>query len=305
MAALLAAPGVASANPVSLTVVGDACDLSGLDAEVTNLLAGSEATDARASVVTTRSDGALTADVSVVDAEGESYGTRTVTASSCRDLFDSVAVVIAMAVSDTVNRALPLTIPEPIGPIPPLSVPEHPATNETPMGITRAATTPARSELTLDGFVAGARSVTSSSEQVQIGARLKRGQRSMSLEIAAGALDEVAITTTNNITIATAELTLAPCAHVRSLTGCALLSGGVIRGSGESLYGARAMSIPMAATGLRLGWEHFVTSRVALRVHLDARAMLTKATFDVDYMPVWESSRFEGSAAVGLLARFL
>jgi hypothetical protein len=33
--------------------------------------------------------------------------------------------------------------------------------------------------------------------------------------------------------------------------------------------------------------------------------MLTKATFDVDYMPVWESRRFEGSAAVGLLARFL
>lgn len=306
---LLAASTYASASPVSVTVVGDACDFGGLDGELSNLLAGNDVAASRASVAMSRSGQTLTADVLVVDADGQPHGPRTVTATSCTDLLDSVAVVIAMAVSGPAGPTEAMD-PAPAEEPPPTSAPDALGSStlapEATLAVTHAVTVQRPSPLSIDGYIAGARSTTSSaSEQLQLGARLKRGAASISLQIGAGVPDEVQVTTTGKVTITQAELTVAPCAHFKSLSGCALLSAGVLHGSGESLYGARVVSVPTAATGLRVGWEHFFTDNVAFRLHLDGRAMLTTVTFDVDYMPVWQSSRFEGSAAVGLLARFL
>jgi hypothetical protein len=287
---------------VTTTVTGDGCDLTGLDANVAKLLADNEVPDAQASVVTTGNKRTFRADVTVVDDDGQSHGPRIVTASSCAELFDSVAVVIAMAVSGTANPLTSVGDMDAIEPIPAVEVP--PSTDAVNLVVTRAALVRSPRRWSIDGYVAAARSLTSS-EQIQVGARVSRGRRSLTLQLAVHAPEAVEVTTTAQIAITQTELTLAPCAHMGSLSGCALLVGGIIQGDGGALYGTRAVVVPMAATGLRVGWEHFLTPGFAVRVHVDARAMLTKATFDVDHMPVWESSRVEGSAAVGLLARFL
>jgi hypothetical protein len=226
---------------VTTTVTGDGCDLTGLDADVASLLAGNDVPDAQASVVTTGNKRTFRADVTVVDDDGQSHGPRTVTASSCRELFDSVAVVIAMAVSGTENSAPSVGDTNAITPMPAVELPTP--TVESSIGVSRRALLQAPAPLSIDGYVAAARSVTSS-EQMQVGARVKRGHGSLTLQLGVSAPEDVQVTTTAQIAITQAELTLAPCRHFDSLSVCALLSGGIIHGDGGSLYGARAVVTP-------------------------------------------------------------
>ena len=66
----------------------------------------------------------------------------------------------------------------------------------------------------------------------------------------------------------------------------------------------RSVYAPSVASGLRLTWERWYR-RVGARLQLDGRAFLTTTRFQVDYMPVWNSERFEASAGFSVLARFL
>lgn len=315
-AATLAATTAARAERLIISIRGDACDLSALDAELTQMLADKPVGGSRVSVVTHIGNQTLSAEVLFVEAEGQTHGPRLVTASSCDDLFDSIALVIVMALPDA-------AVHEPADPrdaseletatTPMLPATPHPLEPPAPtlpvenLAIARSASAEAPRVLAIDGYISGASTVTSRglNEQLLLGVRLKRGRASLSLQAHVDAPEEVRVTATGKIVVTHVDASVAPCVHIKSFAGCALVGIGVLRGSGEALHSARDTFTPVLATGLRIGWEHFLTSNLAVRVHVDGRALLTTTTFDVDYMPVWESGRFEGSAGVGLLARFL
>ena len=313
--AIMAGSTAARATPPSISVHGEACDLSALDAELADMLAGQSAGNSRVSVVTRRSEQTLTAEVLFVDADGQPLGTRIVAAATCDDLVDSIALVIAMAIPDLpagedtqqrdVRSEAELSPVEPEAMAP---VEAGPATVTVDrMSVRRGARVEATPELSIDGFIGGASTVTSNGvhEQFLLGARLKRGRASLALQARVDAPEEVPVTATGAVTINQADVSLVPCAHWGSLASCALLSVGLLHGSGGTLHAARDVFTPYVSTGVRIGWEHFVTSRFAVRAHVDGRARLTATTFEVDYMPVWDSSRVEGSAGLGLVARFL
>lgn len=313
--AIMAGSTVVRATPPIISVRGEACDLSALDAELADMLADESAGDSRVSVVASRGDQELRAEVLFLDADGQALGSRVITASTCDDLVDSIALVIAMAIPDlsagehTQPRAVQSEAElSPVAPATPPAVEASPVTAAVDrMSVRRSTRVETASELSVAGYLGGASTVTSRGmhEQLLLGARLRRGRASLSLQARVDAPEEVRVTATGTVAIMQADVSLAPCAHWRSLAGCALLSLGVLHGSGKALYAARDVFTPNVATGVRIGWEHFVSSRLAIRVHLDGRARLTTTTFEVDYMPVWESSRVEGSAGVGLVARFL
>ena len=60
---------------------------------------------------------------------------------------------------------------------------------------------------------------------------------------------------------------------------------------------------PVLAAGARLTWERPFTRLLALRLHVDAEAALTRTRFDVDHMPVWLSNEFEVWGGAGVIAR--
>jgi len=98
-------------------------------------------------------------------------------------------------------------------------------------------------------------------------------------------------------------VTLAPCVHAGELAACATATVGVIRGTSEHLADAHDATSPLVAGGARIAWEHGLVGAVALRLHADLDVRLTTTHFDVDRMPVWTSSRFEGLAGIGLIVR--
>lgn len=314
--ATLAVTTGASAEPPIISIHGDACDLSTLDAELAQMLADKPVGGSRVSLVTGRSDQTLSAEVLFVGADGQRHGPRIVTASSCDDLRDSIALVIVLALPDA-SAGAPADAREPSEPETgtPRSEPATPHPIQPPaptlpvedLAIARSVRAEARSALSIDGYISGASTVTNRglNEQLLLGVRLRRGRSSLSLQARVDAPEDVRVTETGKIVVTHADVSVAPCVHITSFAGCALVGIGLLRGSGEALHSGRDAVTPVLATGLRIGWEHFLTSNLAVRVHVDGRALLTTTTFDVDYMPVWESSRLEGSAGVGLLARFL
>jgi hypothetical protein len=307
--ALLVASATARAQPTIITLRGDACDLGTLEADITDVLAIKSVGDSRVAVVTHGSGSTLSAEVLFVDAEGQTHGPRVVSASACDDLFDSISLVIVMAIPDPV--AAPLPEPRVAKPAVPSEAGGEPAlpTQATArdLAVTRSARVETARTLALDGFVGGSSTVTGRgmNEQLLLGARLMRGRASVSLQARIDAPEEVRVSAIGTVTVTQADVSVGPCVHLSSFAGCGLASVGFVHGRGESLDAARSVTTPVLAVGLRIAWERFITNRLAVRVHLDSRAPLTRTSFEVDYMPVWESSRFEGSAGVGVLVRFL
>lgn len=287
---------VAEAKPV--TIVGDACDPSALDAELAPLFVDKTGGAVRVSLVT-RTDRSLGAEVLFVDDAGTQHGPRVVTAPSCEELIESIALVVAMAMPDAEpgEEKVAAPVPTPAVVLPP---------SEAPSDELSGTRTPSRA-LAFDGYVGVASSITSTGQNQQflLGARVKRGRGSLALHARLDAPESIAVSVQSKITVTHADLALAPCAHVGAFAGCALLSAGFVHGSGDALYAQRDVYAPVLAAGGRIAWEPQLTRRLALRIHLDGRALVTTTTFAVDFMPVWKSSRIEASGGVGLLARFL
>jgi hypothetical protein len=310
--AMIATSTVARAQPTIITIRGDACDLSALEADLAEALASRSVGDSRVSVVT-HSGPTLSAEVLFVDASAQAYGPRVVAASTCDDLFDAIALVIVMAIPEPVHKP---SVPSP----PKVEDAAPPQTSILPSGdshaplptidsvsITRSAPTDTTAALAFDGYLGGSSTVTSRgiNEHLVLGARLQRGGGSVVVQARIDAPEEARVTTSGKVTVTQGDLSVAPCVHFGSVAGCGSISAGFVHGSGETLNAARNATTPIFATGMRFGWERFVTSRLAVRLQVDGRVLLTTTRFDVDYMPVWQTSRFEGSAGVGLLARFL
>jgi hypothetical protein len=273
IALLVVATGIAGAEPIVKLDASGTCDLSALRARVA-MLAGRDPFDdgAREHVVveTTATDATI----------AMSGNVRVVHAPSCAALVDSIALVIAMA--------LPAE--------PPHVAQER---DEDPAESPSVPLPPERI-----AAIAGTAVTSAGRAAFVVGARWRSGPRSLGLELRGDPPDRVAVSPIATIAIWSVAATISPCAHVGDLAACALASAGVVHGSSTGLVDPRSATSPRIDVGLRLAWERALSPAIAVRMFADASARLVRTHFDVDEMPVWTSSRFEGLAGLALLLRF-
>lgn len=347
-AALLVVAGMArtvAASPIRVVTSGDACSLDALEPQVTALV-GADPIDANAASTATidvsRARGAYSAAITFDDGNGAVRGPRVVAAKSCRELVESVALVIAMALPELVappDVDAPVAAPAPTV-APPVASPAAPAPRLAPAPTPTAgppaapaptlAPAPARAAMPVHDVVgqtsvravgepvvrarpttfalvaggAGGLSSRGMAAGVMIGARVQRGSASLGVELRADAPEQVSVGSLGQIDVVRAQLTVAPCLHATAFAGCMVASVGAFRGAGDGLVAARSAYAPVVAGGLRLAWEHAFTPRLGVRMHFDVDALATTTRFDVDRMTVWASPRFEAGTGIGIVAHF-
>ena len=98
-----------------------------------------------------------------------------------------------------------------------------------------------------------------------------------------------------------ATATVPACARAGVLEGCALLTGGVERGTGAGYFDARQATVPYAAAGAR-GALEWPLARVALRLHADVAAQLVRPLFLIGNHAVWSAPAIAVLVGVDLAA---
>ena len=86
--------------------------------------------------------------------------------------------------------------------------------------------------------------------------------------------------------------------------GCALVSAGALRGSGEDIDREASDTTFYAAAGARAGAELPLSALVAVRVHLDLVGVLTRTTLRISERSVWTTEPVFASLGVAGVLRF-
>jgi hypothetical protein len=207
---------------------------------------------------------------------------RVVSAASCAELADAVALVIEVALADEpVARPVPVVVAAPVVVV---------AATPTEMAIS----------------VTAANGVSSHGwEQAVIaGARWRRDALSLGAELRASAPDHQALTGSAELAVWSTAASVAPCVHRGAFAGCATVTAGLTAGYGSGLTDEQRVLTPLLAGGLRLVWEHPLNDRFALRLQVDAEAALTTSRFDINQMAVWTSDRLAIWGGAGVSAHF-
>lgn len=298
VAGVLLASRPAQSSPARIEITGGECDARVLEDEIAGAATASQSA-VHVHLATEADDGGVRAQLVVDDDDGHSRGPRLVTAATCSELASSVAVIVAMVIEDFASSP----------PAPRAPVPVHTFEGQhldDPLLGDRIEVPPrgARERELALGVGASAALGGTHAPRLVLGGRLRRAAHSIGLDLETGSPDRVEVTADGRIEIARAELTVTPCRHLGSFAACGSTTVGVVRGSAAGLYAMRTVYAPSVAGGLRVTWERWYR-QVGVRVQLDGRAFLTTTQFEVDYMPVWNSERFEASAGFGVLARFL
>lgn len=302
--AMVAAAKAASASPIRLQVSGNGCSLDSLEAQLTDL-AGADPIDPAAPatlrIATSQTRDSYEAQIVFDDGKQTIRGPRLVTAATCAELVQAVALVVVMALPREAAAA-----PAAMAPEAPAPAHGREATATTATTAIVAASEPRApgAPLAIDVLAGGAGGFTSQGVQAQllVGARIRRAAGSLGIELRADVPRDYPVSPMASIAVFRTQLSVSPCVHAGSIAACAVASAGAIHGSGDGLVSARSAYLPLVAGGVRLAWEHPISARLAVRLHIDIDALLTTSRFDVDHMQVWASPRFEGGAGLGIVA---
>jgi hypothetical protein len=95
-----------------------------------------------------------------------------------------------------------------------------------------------------------------------------------------------------------------PCAHWRWLGFCALGGVGALQGTGVGVSAPRQATTFYAAVGARLAAEIPLGRVLALELHLDGLATLTRTRLELDGGEVWVTPPLSGALGATLQVRF-
>jgi hypothetical protein len=295
--------GVAAASPIRLEVNGDACDLSGIETRVAQLVGRDPFSTVAAAVVridAVKENDHFTASVVFDDGDGRVRGRRIVAAKSCADLVESLALILEMALPEPAE-------PAPVDPVserrdPPEAIPPSFEASATEVAEPTIIEAPTRTGAVF-AEVADAGSSHGWQQRLVLGGRWQREEHSLGIELAVETPQQERVGV-GQISVWSSVLTASPCLHLGSFAGCAIVSAGVFDGSGEGLLGARRALTPVLAAGLRLAWEPTIAGRLAFRLHVDLEGNAIATSFEVDHMPVWTSDRVEIWGGAGVIVHF-
>jgi hypothetical protein len=243
--------------------------------------------------------------------------TRVVTAATCAELADAVALILAMAdppttppisatsatdaTSETTAKSVPAWEWGESDDEEPGAPPKHRhslTVREANALELRDAGESASDAHARDGFraVVGASASHAShgwEQSVEIGGRWRRGATSIGGEVGVQLPDHVAIDTggSGDVRVWGATATVTPCLHIDAIAACGVVQAGAVVGEGRGIMNARTATTPLLAIGGRLAWETEMSPGVGLRVHLDGLVRASTSRFDVDGMTVWSTDR--------------
>jgi hypothetical protein len=267
--------GAAHADPV--IEARGVCDTTALPARVATLATTSSRT--HVSVATeARADG-VAAKIAVGN------DARVIEARDCAALIDATALVIAMALQPSADQHHDDERPGRV-------LIERPVEIAAPSGPSRLS------------LIGGASYASTRMESAVVGARFRDGDQSLGIEVDGTRPVQIAITPLASVSIWEASASVVPCIHRGTSAWCGVLTAGVSHGSSERLNQPHAATSPLLALGTRVAWEYPDGAAVALRIHADLTARVTSSHFDVDDMPIWQSSRIEAQAGAALIVRF-
>jgi hypothetical protein len=96
---------------------------------------------------------------------------------------------------------------------------------------------------------------------------------------------------------------VAACVHVGLASACPMASAGWVVGRGHDLARAETATTPAAGAGMRLAVERGLVGGFGLRARIDGTVSMTSTTFTVDDVMVWESPRTELVFGIDMLAQ--
>ncbi|MFO0598145.1 MAG: hypothetical protein U0228_22775 [Myxococcaceae bacterium] len=226
---------------------------------------------------------------------------RALTAGTCVELLDSVAVAVALAVDPLVKKQEP---PPPVE-SPPVAVPT-PTPAPAPAPVAPPSAEPPRTPLAWS-VAAGASANVGLAVNVQptlrVEGRARVGVFSLGLEARfgwpiPGALSQGALATTPLLA------GLVPCVHWWWLAGCVELSAGALRLEGSALSSARTATVFHANAGARVVFQVPLGAHFALAALVEVQVPFTRAAALVGAEKVWAVWPVGGGAGLLAVARF-
>lgn len=247
----------------------------------------------------------LRALVELRDRGGRVTGSRQLTTASsdCRELFAAMALAICIAVDPFVLSRAPAAPPA-RPPPPPAPCPDCPACPPPPVS-------PLRFRAGVGVQLDVGALPTLGSLGVVAQAELRYRAFALALEgridPSLGSASAAASMSTSMTAGVSASLLLAlvvPCARYRFVGFCALLGLGALQGRGVGLALANQATTFYAAAGARLSFEVPLHRRLALELHLDGLAPLTRTSLLVDGAAAWTTPPFGGGLGANLQVPF-
>jgi hypothetical protein len=245
-------------------------------------------------------DGGCRADLELTDPPAQTRR-RTLTSADCRELAESLALTLALAIDPQhLTRAPPP--PAPVPALPPAPQPSAPPA-AAPSAAKPAA--PPVVPIFIDATI-GLVGTWGLSPFVNGGARLavglRRGWFGLSIEGRADLPQAVSVEggSVSNLLLLGS---VAPCFHRFGLAFCVVGSAGAIQVSGQLSAGSRASSI-VAAVGGRLSWEHLFLPWVGVVVHAGVQGVVTRVTVKANERAVWVTAPIALDGGAGIVLRF-
>lgn len=305
LSALLLAPALAGAEPPALRLsytrgegAASCPDEQALRESVAARLGYDPfRADAEGAVSATLSRGprGLRAVVELRDRSGRVTGSRLLTTArkDCRELASAMALAICIAVDPLVlTRALPpKESPPPPPPPPPPPCPSCPLCPPPPRAPVRfRAGVGAQLDVGAVPTLASLGVVAQAELRHRAFALALEGRVDPELGSARASSDGGGVGATLLLAL------LVPCARLRSFGLCALLGMGALKGRGVDLAMAGHDTTFYAAAGARLSYEiPLLPQRLALDLHLDGLAPLTRTGLRIDGAEVWATPPIAGS----------
>lgn len=260
-------------------------------------------------VATTRFDCTVSscrAELELTDEKGGAPRKRTLTFADCRELAESLALTLALAI-DPVRASAPPPPPAPTDagvPLPPAVVepPPPPSPRPEPPRVEPAPTTP--TEVIGAVLVHGTAGVSPTiSGGARVGVGIRRAWFGVTLEGRADLPASVDITG-GSVHSSVLMGSVAPCFHLPVGLGfCAVGSLGALQIDGQFAQGARVSSV-LALIGARVGWEHFFLSWFGVTVQATVQGVLTRTTVRANDRSLWVTAPVTGDVGVGVLFKY-
>jgi hypothetical protein len=254
-----------------------------------------------------RASSRLRAHIALTDEDGRSLGTRDLSGRDCDELVPALAWVIALAVGPLTRAPAAPSSDEMV--LPP-EVLSRATTPPPALDVARRAPpsrTPLEARLSV-GFVAALGAAPSAAPGFTLQVSLARPRWSVGFEMRGDLPASAAAAYGGTVQSSLIFGALVPCLRHRVAALCAIAALGVERGGGAGYADPRTVSGVWAALGGRIAVELPVASSVAVRVHADMLAALTRLELYVGVHDpgrrIYRTPDVSGALGLALLVSF-
>lgn len=270
--------------------------------------------DVALSLVVERKAGHFVAHMKLVDAEGHERGARDLTSKSsdCRDLTDTMALTVSIALDPT-SLTRPTPTPEP-APDPAPTPEPVPDPAPTPDPTAKPAPTPKpdpapqrASPITLTIHAAGHASV-GLAPNVAAGGELRAGVRARAFEATLSGLFDLPTESQTSegglVRVGLTQVSIAGCGRSQFVSLCGLVGAGAVNAETRDVSDPRSVVTWLPSVGARLGLHLGITEVFGIEAHATVAMALVPIRFTVNQSIIHEIAPVAARFGLGPTLRF-